>query len=162
MRLDKTAIIVILTGLALTVPAVASGQGFKVVVVNEVKELARETASATEEIGTRVEEIQNDTRSAVTAIGNIGTIVKRIHEIQNTIASSVEEQTATTNEISRSVTEVAGGSSEIANSISGVATGIKDTASGAASAQIAAQELAEMATVLKQLVEKFSYDEADA
>ena len=138
-----------------------SGKGFAVV-ANEVKELARETASATEEIGARVEEIQNDTRSAVTAIGKIGTIVKRIHEIQNTIASAVEEQTATTNEISRSVTEVAGGSSEIANSISGVATGTKDTASGASSAQNAAQELAEMAAVLKQLVEKFSYDESEA
>jgi len=138
-----------------------SGKGFAVV-ANEVKELARETASATEEIGSRVEEIQNDTRSAVTAIGKIGTIVKRIHEIQNTIASAVEEQTATTNEISRSVTEVAGGSSEIANSISGVATGTKDTASGASVAQSAAQELAEMAAVLKQLVEKFSYDESEA
>ena len=138
-----------------------SGKGFAVV-ANEVKELARETASATEEIGSRVEEIQNDTRSAVTAIGKIGTIVKRIHEIQNTIASAVEEQTATTNEISRSVTEVAGGSSEIANSISGVATGTKDTASGASVAQSAAQELADMAEVLKQLVEKFSYEETEA
>ena len=138
-----------------------SGKGFAVV-ANEVKELARETASATEEIGSRVEEIQNDTRSAVTAIGKIGTIVKRIHEIQNTIASAVEEQTATTNEISRSVSEVAGGSSEIANSISGVATGTQDTASGAASAQMAAEELAEMAAQLKQLVEKFSYDDSEA
>ena len=138
-----------------------SGKGFAVV-ANEVKELARETASATEEIGSRVEEIQNDTRSAVTAIGKIGTIVKRIHEIQNTIASAVEEQTATTNEISRSVTEVAGGSSEIANSISGVATGTQDTASGASTAQNAAQELAEMATVLERLVENFSYDELEA
>jgi methyl-accepting chemotaxis protein len=138
-----------------------SGKGFAVV-ANEVKELARETASATEEIGSRVEEIQNDTGSAVTAIGRIGTIVKRIHEIQNTIASAVEEQTATTNDIIRSVTEVAGGSSEIANSISGVATGTKDTAAGASTAQSAAQELAEMATVLKKLVEKFRYDESEA
>jgi methyl-accepting chemotaxis protein len=138
-----------------------SGKGFAVV-ANEVKELARETAKATEEIGSRVEEIQNDTRSAVTAIGRIGTIVKRIHEIQNTIASAVEEQTATTNEISRSVTEVAGGSSEIANSISGVATGTKDTALGANTAQNAAQELAAMADQLKHLVEKFRYEDSEA
>ena len=138
-----------------------SGKGFAVV-ANEVKELARETAKATEEIGNRVEEIQNDTRSAVTAIGKIGAIVKRIHEIQNTIASAVEEQTATTNEISRSVTEVAGGSSEIANSISGVATGTMDTASGASATQNAAQELAVMADQLKHLVEKFKYDESEA
>jgi methyl-accepting chemotaxis protein len=136
-----------------------SGKGFAVV-ANEVKELARETASATEEIGSRVEQIQNDTQRAVAAIGKIGGIVKRIHEIQNTIASAVEEQTATTNEISRSVTEVAGGSSEIANSISGVATGTRDTASGASAAQKAALELAEMAAQLKQLVEKFSYEDS--
>jgi methyl-accepting chemotaxis protein len=136
-----------------------SGKGFAVV-ANEVKELARETASATEEIGTRIEAIQSDTQSAVAAIGQIGTIVKRIYEIQNAIASAVEEQTATTNEISRSVTEVATGSSDIASTISGVATATKDTASGASSTQRAAQELSEMAVELQALVEQFKFEEA--
>ncbi len=133
-----------------------AGKGFAVV-ANEVKELARETASATEEIGKRVEAIQGDTQSAVTAIGQIGAIVKRIHEIQNTIASAVEEQTATTNEIGRSVTEVATGSSDIASNIAGVATATQDTASGASSTQRAARDLAAMAAELQQLVERFSY-----
>ena len=134
-----------------------AGKGFAVV-ANEVKELARETASATEEIGKRVEAIQGDTESAVAAIGQIGTIVKQIYEIQNTIASAVEEQTATTNEIGRSVTEVAMGSSDIASTISGVATATQDTASGASSTQRAARELAVMATDLQQLVERFRFE----
>jgi len=134
-----------------------AGKGFAVV-ANEVKELARETASATEEIGKRVEAIQGDTKSAVAAIGQIGSIVKQIYEIQNTIASAVEEQTATTNEIGRSVTEVAMGSSDIAANISGVATATQDTASGASSTQRAARELAVMARDLQQLVERFSFE----
>ncbi len=133
-----------------------AGKGFAVV-ANEVKELARGTASATEEIGKRVEAIQGDTQSAVTAISQIGAIVKRIYEIQTTIASAVEEQTATTNEIGRSVTEVAMGSSDIASNIAGVATATQDTASGASSTQRAARELSAMAAELKQLVERFRY-----
>jgi methyl-accepting chemotaxis protein len=136
-----------------------SGKGFAVV-ANEVKELARETASATEEIGTRIEAIQNDTQNAVAAIGQIGAIVKRIYEIQNAIASAVEEQTATTNEISRSVTEVATGSSDIASTISGVATATHETASGASSTQQAAQELSKMAVELQELVDRFKFEEA--
>ena len=134
-----------------------SGKGFAVV-ANEVKELARETAAATEEISARTEAIQNDTQSAVAAIGQIGTIVRRIHEIQNAIASAVEEQTATTNEISRSVTEVAAGSSDIAESISGVATATRDTASGASATQNAAQELSNMAVELQELVGRFKHE----
>jgi methyl-accepting chemotaxis protein len=134
-----------------------SGKGFAVV-ANEVKELARETASATEEIGARIEAIQSDTRSSVAAIEQIGTTVKRIHEIQNAIASAVEEQTATTNEISRSVIEVATGSADIARTISGVAAATKDTASGASATQRAAQELSDMANKLEELVQKFKHE----
>lgn len=135
-----------------------AGRGFAVV-ANEVKELARETASATEEIGKRVEGIQHDTGSAVAAINQIATIIRQIHETQNTIASAVEEQTATTNEIGRSVSEVAKGSSDIAGTISGVATATQDTAAGASSTQNAAQELAAMANELEQLVARFRYEE---
>ena len=76
---------------------------------NEVKELAKETAKATEDISQKIEAIQTDTRGAVEAIGQIGTIIDQINDIQNTIASAVEEQTATTNEISRNVAEAAQG-----------------------------------------------------
>jgi methyl-accepting chemotaxis protein len=138
-----------------------SGKGFAVV-AHEVKELARETAAATEEIGARVDAIQSDTQSAVAAIGQIGIIITRIHEIQIAIAGSVEEQTATTNEISSSVSEVAVGTSDIASNISGVASATQDTALGANSTQRSARELSDMASDLQELVERFSFEEAEA
>ena len=79
-----------------------AGKGFAVV-ANEVKELAKGTARATEEIGQKIEAIQNDTRSAVAAIAQIRNIIKEINDISNNIAAAVEEQTVTTNEISRNV-----------------------------------------------------------
>ncbi len=85
-----------------------AGKGFAVV-ADEVKELARETARATEDIARRVEAIQADTGGAVAAIGRIGEVIGQINDYQLTIASAVEEQTATTNEMSRSVAEAAAG-----------------------------------------------------
>ena len=98
-----------------------AGKGFAVV-ANEVKELAKGTARATEEIGQKISAIQHDTRSAVEAIAEIGSIINQINDVSNTIASAVEEQTATTNEIGRNVSEAANGTGEIARNISGVAT----------------------------------------
>ena len=80
-----------------------AGKGFAVV-ANEVKELAKQTAKATEDISRKIEAIQEDTKGAVEAIAQIGKIINQINDIQNTIASAVEEQTATTGEISRNVT----------------------------------------------------------
>ena len=97
-----------------------AGKGFAVV-ASEVKDLAQETAKATEDIARRVEAIQVDTRSAVAAIAEISSIIASINDYQLTIASAVEEQTATTNEMSRSVTEAATGSGEIAANAAGVA-----------------------------------------
>ncbi len=91
-----------------------AGKGFAVV-ANEVKELAQETARATEDIARRVEAIQADTGGAVAAIGEISTIITSINDYQLTIASAVEEQTATTNEMARNVAEAATGSGEIAD-----------------------------------------------
>jgi methyl-accepting chemotaxis protein len=90
-------------------------------VANEVKELAKQTAVATEEIGSKIAAIQTDTSGAVGAIGEISEIIGRVADLQTTIAAAVEEQTATTNEIARSVTEAARGSSEIAENITSVA-----------------------------------------
>ena len=90
-----------------------AGKGFAVV-ANEVKELAQETARATEDIARRVEAIQADAAGAVDAIGQIGDVIARISDFQTTIASAVEEQTATTQEMNRNVADAATGSGEIA------------------------------------------------
>jgi methyl-accepting chemotaxis protein len=134
-----------------------AGKGFAVV-ANEVKELAKETAKATEDITQKIEGIQGDTKGAVEAIGQITTIINQVNDISNTIASAVEEQTATTNEIARNVGEAAQGSSQIAENIVSVATAAKGTTEGTANTQRAAQELARMATELQGLVGQFKYD----
>jgi methyl-accepting chemotaxis protein len=133
-----------------------AGKGFAVV-ANEVKELAKETAKATEDISQKIEAIQSDTTSAVQAIGQIGQIIDQINDISNTIASAVEEQTATTNEISRNVVEAAKGSAEIAQNISGVAVAAKSTSDGARDSQQAAAHLAKMATDLQSMVSRFGF-----
>jgi methyl-accepting chemotaxis protein len=135
-----------------------AGKGFAVV-ANEVKELAKETAKATEDIGRKVEAIQDDAKGAVETIGQITGVIKRINDIQNTIASAVEEQTATTNEIARNISEGARGSSEIAQNIVGVAQAAKGTEESAGASQQAALELAKMATTLRQLVERFKLND---
>jgi methyl-accepting chemotaxis protein len=130
-----------------------AGKGFAVV-ANEVKELAKQTAKATEDIGRKIEAIQTDTKGAVEAIGQIGTIISQINDIQSTIASAVEEQTATTAEISRNVSEAALGSREIAQNVMGVAQAARGTTEGAANTKTSAEELARMATELQHLVTK--------
>jgi methyl-accepting chemotaxis protein len=131
-----------------------AGKGFAVV-ANEVKELAKETAAATENIGQRIVAIQGDAQAAAGAIGDITGVIARIADIQTTIASAVEEQTATTNEITRHVTEAATGANEIAASITGVAQAAHDTSSGAASTQVSARDLAELAEELNRSVMRF-------
>jgi len=136
-----------------------AGKGFAVV-ANEVKELAKETAKATEEIGRKIEAIQMDTGSAVDAIGGISAIINQINDIQITIASAVEEQTATTNEISRSVADAARGSLEIAQNITNVAQAAQNTLSSANDVHTASDEMARMAAELQHLVDRFRYDES--
>jgi methyl-accepting chemotaxis protein len=131
-----------------------AGKGFAVV-ANEVKELAKETAKATEEIGQKIEAIQGDSKAAVNAIGEVSTIINQINDLSNTIASAVEEQTATTNEIGRNVAEAAKGTTEIARNITGVATAAQDTTAGASDTQKAATALAEMAASLQTLTGRF-------
>lgn len=131
-----------------------AGKGFAVV-ASEVKELARETSKATGDIATRIAAIQNDSQAAVAAIGAIAEIIEQIHATQATIASAIEEQTATTNEMSRSVTEAAMGSTDIASTILGVARTASQTTTAATSTSQAADELARMASELQQLVGQF-------
>ncbi len=133
------------------------GKGFAVV-ASEVKELAKETARATEDISARIEAIQADTRGAVEAITEIRDIVNQINDMQSTIASAVEEQTATTNEIGRNVGEASTGVNEIAANVNGVAQAARSTTSGANDSLRAATELARMATELQSLVGRFRYE----
>jgi methyl-accepting chemotaxis protein len=133
-----------------------AGRGFAVV-ANEVKELAKETAKATEDIGQKIDAIQSDTRNAVSAIGEISRIIEKVNEISGAIASAVEQQTATTNEMSRNVSEAAGGTSEIASNIASVAQAARGTTEGANQTQQAARELARMAAELQTMVARFRY-----
>jgi methyl-accepting chemotaxis protein len=133
-----------------------AGKGFAVV-ANEVKELAQETAKATEDIARRVQAIQGDTTAAVTAIGEISAIVAQISDRQTTIASAVEEQTATTQEMSRSVAEAAGGTGQIADNITSVSTAADATTQALGQTRTAVDELSRMAADLRSTVGRFTY-----
>ncbi len=133
-----------------------AGRGFAVV-ADEVKKLANQTAQATEEISSTAEAIGNHTRVAGDAIGEISAIIRQIHDIQTTIASGVEEQTATTAEIAHAVTEAATGSSEIAERIAGIAAAVQQTAAASSSSHEGADRLAAMAAELRQIVGRFTY-----
>ena len=131
------------------------GKGFAVV-AGEVKELAQQTARATESITARVATTQNDVDQVAGAIGQITEVIARIDALQSTIAAAVEEQSATTNEMVRNVSEVSTGSQEIALNISGVAAAAEQTTSGARQTATTASEVSRAATRLKQLTGAFT------
>ncbi|MEU0557776.1 methyl-accepting chemotaxis protein [Dactylosporangium maewongense] len=133
-----------------------AGKGFAVV-ASEVKDLAQETARATEDISRRVQAIQDDTSGAVAAIEQVSAVIARISDFQTTIASAVEEQTATTSEMSRSVTEAAAGTGEIAQNITGVAEAARLTSTGVTESEQATVDLARMSGELTDLVHTFRY-----
>ena len=135
-----------------------AGKGFAVV-ANEVKELAKQTARATEEIGEKVTTIQSDAHAATDAIRRIGEVIGRINEIQGTIATAVEQQTSTTNEVTRNVTEAASGANEIASNVAGVAQAAQDGSAGASTTRSAALGLAQLAEELTRLVGQFVVDD---
>jgi methyl-accepting chemotaxis protein len=132
-----------------------AGKGFAVV-ATEVKELAKETARATEHIGQRIEAIQYDTHAATGALRQITEVVTRISELQSSIASAVEQQTATANEMSRSVTEGAEGIRDIARNIQGVGLAARGTSEGALHSQESAATLSRLAEELRDLTVRFT------
>ncbi|MBU2666219.1 methyl-accepting chemotaxis protein [Actinoplanes bogorensis] len=131
-----------------------AGKGFAVV-ASEVKDLAQETARATQEITTQVGAIQAESSAAVIAIQQIGEVIATINDYTTTIAAAVEEQTATTAEISRSVHEAATGSSSIADTISGVSLAASHVTSGASDTQQTAAGLARTAAELQATVSSY-------
>jgi methyl-accepting chemotaxis protein len=128
-----------------------AGKGFAVV-ASEVKDLAQETAKATDQISAQVASIQAETENAVQAIRQIAEVITTINNYTTTIASAVEEQTATTGEIARSVSHAAEGSASIAENITGVAQAVQQVTSGATETQQTAAELARTAADLRVTV----------
>ncbi len=131
-----------------------AGKGFAVV-ATEVKDLALETARATEDITSKITAIQSTTGRATEAIERISTVIHVIHEKQATIAAAVEEQSATTNEISRSVTQIADGANTMAYTLETITATANQTASGAGATQQAATELATNAEKIRALLGSF-------
>ncbi len=127
-----------------------AGKGFAVV-ASEVKDLAQQAARASEDVVARVRAIQADTAGAVESIAQIATTIGSINDHQGTIASAVEEQSATTAEIRRTVHEAAAGSQEIASTIAKVAAAASANTEGIAEAARSSTELATMAVTLSEL-----------
>ncbi len=131
-----------------------AGKGFAVV-ANEVKELARQTAKATEEIGSKIAGVQSETNSAIGAIREITEVISKINEISTTIAGAVEEQNAATSEISRNVGEAARGTAEVSSSISMVTQVAAEGGRTAESIKGAASQLSHESERLNAAVNEF-------
>jgi methyl-accepting chemotaxis protein len=133
-----------------------AGKGFAVV-ANEVKELAKQTAVATEEISRKIEAIQGETKTTTESISKISGIITQINDISSVIAGAIEDQTTTTNEMVRNVNHAATGSSQIVDNMKAVANAAKNTTHGAEETNEAAQKLSKMASELRTLVAQFKY-----
>ncbi len=133
-----------------------AGKGFAVV-ANEVKELAKQTAKATEDISQKIGTVQTDTQGVLEAINQINAVINKVNDISSSIASAVEQQTSATNEICQNLAEVARGSSDISKNIDGVAQGAKMTTEGTVSTRSAAEELAKIAATLEQQMSQFKF-----
>ena len=145
-----------------------AGRGFAVV-ANEVKELARQSASATEDIRRQVSLIQENTANSMVAIDDVASVIEQVSQIASSIAAAVEEQSATTSEIVRSLHSVtsstkvlsenvqsaSSGAAEVSRNIHGVSQAAGDSAKGAASISSGAGELSKLAESLRGLVSRF-------
>ncbi|MCM0021279.1 MAG: methyl-accepting chemotaxis protein, partial [Tagaea sp.] len=131
-----------------------AGKGFAVV-ASEVKNLASQTAKATDEIGGQIAEIQNATGASVEAMKGIGQTIAKINQIASGIAAAVEEQGAATQEIARNVQQAAAGTGEVSSNISGVTQAAGETGTSASQVKDAATTLGTQSVELKQAVQAF-------
>ncbi|MBT7942640.1 MAG: chemotaxis protein, partial [Alphaproteobacteria bacterium] len=131
-----------------------AGKGFAVV-ANEVKTLAAQTASATENISRQIAGIQSSTGQAVTAVQGIATTINEVNEISTAIASAVEEQSSATQEIARNVEQASAGTTEVTSNITGVQTAAGETGQAATEVMEASTDLTSKSEELKGLVESY-------
>jgi methyl-accepting chemotaxis protein len=131
-----------------------AGRGFAVV-ASEVKNLANQTARATDEIASKIGEIQAATGHSVAAIRGIGSVIDEISHISSTIASAIEQQTAATQEIARNVQEASQGTTEVSSNIAGVSQAAGDTGRAAEQVLLAASGLGEQSEILREQVNRF-------
>ncbi|MGD9637660.1 MAG: methyl-accepting chemotaxis protein [Alphaproteobacteria bacterium] len=131
-----------------------AGKGFAVV-ASEVKNLANQTARATEDISNQISDVQGKTNQAVSAITNIGSVIDKIDEISAAIASAVEQQGAATSEISRNVEQASQGTAEVSNNIVGVTQAAGEAGSAANQVLTASKELAQKSVLLRDEVKNF-------
>jgi PAS domain S-box-containing protein len=145
-----------------------AGKGFAVV-ATEVKELARQTAGATEDIRNRIQHIQGSTGEAVRSIGEVGEAIRQVNQTSATIASAVEEQSVIAKQISGRVNETADAVStvssgvvesasacgEVAKNITGVNEASRQTAEGASQTETVATDLSKISEQLREVVSHF-------
>jgi methyl-accepting chemotaxis protein len=131
-----------------------AGKGFAVV-ASEVKNLATQTAKATEEISNQIQAIQGSTLGAVQAIRNIGQTIGKVNEIATTIASAVEQQGSATTEIARNIQETASGTQQVSANIHGVTEAASKTEHATGQVLHAAGDLSRQSEMLRAEVVKF-------